>query len=115
MSHSPSNSQVSAGHPVSLHKAVRRFMDDLPSAVLAFALQTQKTLSEVGLNREFKQLRHIRGELWELKVDTHQPKLYIRFLFVNRNGKFLITNAFFKQTNETPPREIDLALRRAQE
>jgi phage-related protein len=39
----------------------------------------------------------------------------MRFLFVARNGEFLFTHAFRKQTNQTPRREIDLALRRANE
>lgn len=113
MSHSSDNTQVPAGHSISIHKAVTRFMDALPSAASALSLQTQKTLAEVGLTREFKQLRHLRGDLWELKVDTGKPKLYIRYLFINRGDEFVITNAYFKQTNQAPQREIDLALQRA--
>ena len=115
MSHSSDKAQVPEGHPIRIHKAVKRFMDALPPAARAESAQVQKTLAEVGLTREFKQLRHLRGEVWELRVDTHKPKLYIRYLFVDNDGTFLITNALFKQTNATPPDDIDLARRRAQE
>jgi len=89
-------------------------MDELPAQALAKSVELINILRELGLSREFKQLRHIRGDLWELKVDAKNVK-FMRYLFVVRNGVFIFTNAFKKQTNETPRREIDLALQRAKE
>jgi phage-related protein len=99
---------------VKLHKAVIRFLNKLPAQASAKSMACIKTLSELGLTREFTQLRHIEGNLWELKVDAENVK-FMRYLFVARNGEFFFTNAFKKQTNETPRRDITLALHRATE
>jgi phage-related protein len=106
--------QAPGGRPIKLHKAVIRFINALPAKASAKSAACFKTLSELGLAREFTQLRHIQGDLWELKVGAENAK-FMRYLFVARNGMFLVTNVFKKQTNETPRQEIELALRRATE
>ena len=114
MSRLSSPVQVPSGRQVQLLKPVQRYLDALPADAWAMSVETINVLKEVGLTREFKQLRHLQGDLWELKVDAKSVK-FMRYLFVARNGVFLFTNAFRKQTNQTPRREIDLALRRANE
>ena len=114
MSRLSSPVQVPSGRQVQLHKAVQRYLDALPADASAKSVESFKVLMDVGLTREFKQLRHLQGDLWELKVDAKSVK-FMRYLFVARNGEFLFTHAFRKQTNHTPRREIDLALRRANE
>ena len=106
--------QAPSGRQVKLHKAVIRFLNALPAQASAKSVTCFKTLTQLGLTREFTQLRHIQGDLWELKVDAENVK-FMRYLFVARNGVFFFTNAFKKQTNETPRQDITLALRRANE
>jgi phage-related protein len=105
---------VPSGRQVQLHKAVQDYIDALPADASAKSMKQIKLFMEVGLTREFKQLRHLQGDLWELKVDAKSVK-FMRYLFIARNGAFLFTNVYRKQTNQTPRREIDLALRRANE
>jgi phage-related protein len=108
--------QVPNGHAVHFHKAVVRFMEALPPTAWAYSVRVFETLSDVGLAREFKQLRHVRDNLWELRVDSPKPnRQFMRYLFVTRNGKFLVTHAYFKQTNKAPRQEIELAIRRVNE
>ena len=115
MSHS-NTLQVPGGRVVRLHKAVTRFLEDLNSASKAKSTVTLETLSAVGLSREFRQLRHVQGNLWELRVDTDKPnRLFLRYMFVMCNGDFLVTHVYNKQTNTAPRQEIELALDRAKE
>lgn len=114
MNHLSSPVQVPSGRQVRLHKAVQRFINELPAQASAKSVESINILMDTGLTREFKQLRHLQSDLWELKVDAKSVK-FMRYLFVVRDNIFLFTNAFKKQTNETPRREIDLALRRANE
>jgi len=106
--------QAPSGRQIYFHKAVKRFLDALPAQASVKSSEYFKILLEVGLNQKFTQLRHIQGDLWELRVDAKNVK-FMRYLFVARKGVFYMTNAFKKQTNDTPRREIDLALRRATE
>ena len=51
-----------------------------------------------------------RGDLWEIRaITSHQS---FRFLGFYDGQRLILTNAFVKQTDKTPTREIDLAKRR---
>jgi len=107
---------VCNGHKVQLHKAVIRFLNGLDPAAWAYSMELIESLSELGLTREFKQLRKVQGDLWEICADTEKPnRRFIRYMFVARKGEFLVTNAYNKQTNKTPLKEIKLAFKRAKE
>ena len=108
--------QVPGGRPVHFYKAVTRFLNSLSPNAWAYSMRTFEHLSYVGLARDFRELRHVQDDLWELRVDSPKPnRLFMRFLFVARDGKFLVTHAFFKQTNKTPRQDIELAIRRVKE
>ena len=50
------------------------------------------------------------GDLWEVRaITSHQS---FRFLGFYDGQRLVLTNGFAKQTDKTPPREIDLAKRR---
>lgn len=51
-----------------------------------------------------------RDELWEIRAITHHESF--RFLGFYDGKKFVLTNGFAKQTDKTPPNEIELAKRR---
>jgi phage-related protein len=65
-----------------------------------------KTLSEYGTRAGEPYIKHLDGEIWELRP------LRNRILFFGYDGsKFILLSHFIKQTRKTPPREIDKAKR----
>lgn len=63
-------------------------------------------LREVGTSAGEPYVKHLGGELWELRP------LRDRILFAAWNGKgFILLHCFIKQTMKTPRREIDQAKR----
>lgn len=65
-----------------------------------------KDVAKLGLN----EARHLRGEIWEVRVDCGD--VIIRVLFA-QEGKYsqvlLALEAFKKKTKKTPPKTIKLA------
>ena len=49
-------------------------------------------------------------DIWEIRAITHQQSF--RFLGFYDGKKLVLTNGFAKQTDKTPPQEIELAKRR---
>lgn len=65
-----------------------------------------QALAEYGLKLGEPYIKHLQGEIWELRP------LRDRSLFVAwKNNKFVILHTFMKQTQKTPQREIEQALR----
>lgn len=65
-----------------------------------------KALSEYGTRLGEPYMKHLDGDIWELRP------LRDRILFAAWNGKgFVLLHVFMKQTQKTPPREIDRAKR----
>ena len=63
-------------------------------------------LSEYGLQLREPYIKHLDGEIWELRP------LRDRILFVAwHNGSFVLLHHFMKKTQKTPAREIDKAKR----
>jgi len=63
-----------------------------------------RLLEEYGLELREPYIKHIEGEIWELRP------LRDRILFASIiNNKFILLNIFLKSTNKTPRREIDKA------
>lgn len=61
-------------------------------------------LRQYGTQAGEPYIKHIDGDIWELRP------LRDRILFAAWNGDgFLLLNHFMKQTQKTPPREIDKA------
>ena len=115
-SHSDQTLQTPKGRPISKHKAVTRFMGDLPSDAEARSAHTFEQLIEFGHDPRYVDVEHIEGDLWELKVNNPKPnRLRLRYFFVVKNDVYLFTHAYIKQTNKAPRQEIKLALRRAYE
>ena len=51
-----------------------------------------------------------RDDIWEIRAITHQQSF--RFLGFYDGKRLVLTNGFTKQTDKTPPQEIELAKRR---
>ena len=65
-----------------------------------------KTLSEYGTRAGEPYVKHIDGEIWELRP------LRNRILFFGYDGdKIILLSHFIKKTQKTPQREIDKAKR----
>ena len=63
-------------------------------------------LREYGLQLREPYIKHIDGEIWELRP------LSDRILFVAwHNGSFVLLHSFMKKTQKTPAREIEQAKR----
>lgn len=63
-------------------------------------------LSEYGLQLREPYIKHLDGEIWELRP------LRDRILFVAwHNGNFVLLHHFMKKTQKTPKREIEKAKR----
>lgn len=70
-----------------------------------------KLLTEYGSNLREPYSKKIAGynKLFELRSSGKTP---IRLLYTIHNNKFIILNAFVKQTNKTPQNEIKTAISR---
>lgn len=65
-----------------------------------------KALSNYGLQLREPYIKHLDGEIWELRP------LRDRILFVAwHNGSFVLLHSFMKKTQKTPAREIEKARR----
>lgn len=65
-----------------------------------------KTLSEYGTQAGEPYIKHLDGDIWELRP------LRDRILFVGwANGSYVLLHQFMKKTQKTPAREIDKAKR----
>lgn len=65
-----------------------------------------KVLSEYGTKAGEPYLKHLDGDIWELRP------LRDRILFVGwKNGSFVLLHHFMKKTQKTPKREIEKAKR----
>jgi phage-related protein len=69
-----------------------------------------KALSTVGTTAGDNILKHIDGDIWELRP------LADRIFFAAWNGeRFILLHQFIKKSQKTPQREIDTAKRRLEE
>lgn len=65
-----------------------------------------KTLSEYGTQAGEPYIKHLDGDIWELRP------LRDRILFVSWvNGSYILLHHFMKKTQKTPAREIEKAKR----
>ncbi len=65
-----------------------------------------KTLSEYGTQAGEPYIKHLDGDIWELRP------LRDRILFIGwNNGSFVLLHHFMKKTQKTPAREIEKAKR----
>lgn len=98
-----------------LNRTVDKEIEVFPADVRARLAHIGKLIAEVGLERVgMPYVRHLSGPLWEMRVrgkDEIARALYVTI----REQRIVIVRAFAKKTRKTPRREIDLALKRAQE
>ncbi len=100
---------------VSYHPAALDEANDQPTDIRARLERLTEVIEEHGPDLlPPKTVSHLRDGLWELRLkgkDGISRALYV----TRREQRLIIVRVFTKKTRKTPPREIKLALARAEE
>jgi phage-related protein len=98
-----------------LNDAVDAELEQLPVDMLARFRYISQLIEEFGLERVREpHVKHLQGALWEMRMKGKDG--ISRALYVAAVGRrVVVVRVFIKKTQKTPKREIELALKRAQE
>lgn len=89
---------------------VREYIADLEAGERAKVRFDLDLLEAFGLELAAPHVRNVRGKIWELRIAGQSQH---RVLYFATSGKRLVLlHAFTKKTSQTPPAEIDSAVRR---
>lgn len=90
-------------------------LDALPSDMRARLERIVGLIESLGLERVREpHVKHLQDRLWEMRMDGRDG--ISRAIYVTASGKrVVIVRAFIKKTQKTPLRELELALKRAEE
>jgi len=98
-----------------LDDAVEAELNALPADQIARFLRIGDLIQGLGLERVGEpHVKHIEGPLWEMRLkgrDGISRALYV----VARPRRVVVVRVFVKKTQKTPRREIELALKRAED
>jgi phage-related protein len=102
-------------HVETLNETVDAELDELPADMKARFVRTSQLIESVGLlNIGLPHVRHIEGSIWEIRLKGKAG--IARALYVTAKGqRVVVVRVFVKKTEETPRREIEMALQRAKE
>ncbi len=95
---------------------VQDFLRSLTSNARAAVMRDFSLLEEFGLAVGFPAVRPVKGvrKLWELRAKTADGA--IRIFYVAQSGRrFMMLHGFIKKTAKSPPRELDIAIKRLRE
>ena len=100
---------------VILYNAAKAEADELPEDLRSRLERLSDLIREHGPDKlPPKAFKHLKDDLWELRLKGSDG--IARALYVTRIGRrLIIVRIFIKKTQNTPPREIKLALQRAKE
>lgn len=97
---------------------VEEFLNSLPPKHMAKAIREIDLLEEYGIELSFPHTKNIEGKkykgLWELRVQVASDISRI-FYFMPEGSKFVLLHGFVKKTEETPTRELDIAISRMED
>ena len=98
-----------------LNDVVDAELEQLPADMLARFHYISQLIEEFGLERVREpHVKHVRGSIWEMRMKGKDG--ISRALYVTAVGKrVVVVRVFIKKTQQTPGREIELALKRAKE
>ena len=98
-----------------LNEAVDAELEKLPGDMRARFHYISELIAEFGLERVREpHVKHLQGALWEMRMKGRDG--ISRALYVTAVGRrVVVLRVFQKKTQQTPNREIELALRRAKE
>jgi len=92
-------------------EVVADFLDSLPTKHRAKAIWEIDLLAVQGTKLTLPYVRHIDGELWELRIKFASDISRI-FYFIPVQNKIVLLHGFVKKTDKTPASEIDTAKKR---
>ena len=100
---------------VFLNAEVRGELEALPFDMRASFERIVRLVQTVGLERVHEPyIKHLEGRLWEMRLKGNDG--IARAIYLTAIGRrVVVLRVFIKKTQKTPRREIELALRRAQE
>ena len=87
---------------------VADFLLDLPIKQRVKAIRQIDLLGEKGTQLKEPHVKHIDGQLWELRIKFAKDIQRI-FYFLAGDSKFVLLHGFIKKTKVTPPKEIKRA------
>jgi phage-related protein len=94
-------------------RPVQEYLDELPAREARSLVNGLQLLQAHGLQLGLPHVRPIEQKLWELRVRAQRQH---RVLYAAAGGqRFVLLHAFTKKTEQTPRREIEVALRRLSE
>jgi len=98
-----------------LNTIVDAELAQLPPDMRARFVHISRLIEEFGLERVREpHVKHLRGPLWEMRMKGRDG--ISRALYVTALGqRVVVVRVFIKKTQKTPAREIDLAMKRANE
>lgn len=98
-----------------LNETVDEELDALPDEMKARFVWISALIESHGLgNVREPYVRHIEGKLWEIRMKGQDG--IARALYVTvTHRRVVVVRVFIKKTQKTPRREIQLALKRAEE
>lgn len=98
-----------------LNSIVDQELSDLSADMKARFVWISQLIEEHGLqNVREPYVRHLECSLWEIRIKGRDG--IARALYVTaRSQRVVVVRVFVKKTQKTPRREIELALKRAQE
>lgn len=87
----------------------------LPPDMIARFLQIGQMITNFGLTQMREpHVKHLAGKLWEMRLKGRDG--IARSIYVTASGqRVVVLRTFVKKTQETPPRELKLALARMKE
>ena len=96
-----------------LNETVDAEVESLPVDIRARLARVSKLIEEKGLEYVGEpHLKHVEGRLWEMRLKGRSG--ISRAMYVTAVGRrVVIVRVFVKKTEQTPRREIELALLRA--
>jgi phage-related protein len=98
-----------------LDARVRNEVDALPAAMKARFRRIVELIQNYGLEQMREpHVKHLEGALWEMRMKGRDG--IARAIYVTARGRrVVVVRVFVKKTEQTPRREINLAMERAKE
>jgi len=87
---------------------VKDFLESLPPKHRAKAMREINLLEEYGISLIEPHAKHIKGKLWELRIESAGDISRI-FYFAHVGKKIVLLHGFVKKTRKTPAKEIGVA------
>lgn len=93
---------------------VEKYIEGLPKEDQAKFVDVIKGIREYGLEFEPVVFKHLKGKLWEIKFRAKGAGYRVVYVIVEKD-LMLWLHAIKKDSQKTPPEDLDLAERRMKE